>query len=81
VNRARSVTNSVIARLVGSVAILRPYSKMIAGFLTPGVVAIGYAIINPSSPGGHAVTSGEWHSALALMLTTAGIVWKVENKT
>jgi hypothetical protein len=68
-----------IQQLVGQVAALRPYKKAVAGFLTPGVIAIGYAVLNPTSPGGHAITSGEWSGALSAMLLTAGVVWRVRN--
>ena len=67
-----------IARIVGQVRVLRPYRKAVAGFLTPGVVAVAASLL-PSSPGGSAITSGELSGALTAMLATAGIVWKVRN--
>jgi hypothetical protein len=70
----------LLARALGRVAFLRPYRKAIAGFLSPGIVAVAWAVIVPSSPGGHAVTSAEWQGALAASLATAGIVWGVRNK-
>ena len=76
----RTTVSGVVAKAVGKVALLRPYRKAIAGLLTPGIIAIGVAVINDSSPGGHAVTAGEWQGALVAMLATAGIVWKVRNK-
>ena len=71
---------SAISGIVGKVAVLRPYRKAVAGFLTPGVIAIGVAVLLSSSPGGHSITSGEWQGALAASLATAGIVWKIRNK-
>jgi hypothetical protein len=58
---------------------LAPYKKTVAGFVTPGLVALGVAIL-PSSPGGSTVTGSEWSTILGAMLATAGIVFKVRNR-
>jgi hypothetical protein len=67
---------SVLARAWSAV---KPYRKAVAGFVTPGLIAIGYALL-PTSPGGSGITSGEWSAAAASMLATAGVVWKVSNQ-
>ena len=50
--------------------------KAIAGFFTPGVIALGVAI-STESPGGSSVTPAEMIGIATAMLVTGGLVFMV----
>lgn len=57
---------------------IAPYLKAVVGFLTPGVVALGFAI-QDGSPGNSAITQAEWVAALVACFMTGGAVFTVKN--
>jgi len=50
--------------------------KAIAGFFTPGIVALGVAIAT-DSPGGGTITPAEWIGIVLAMVVTGGLVFAV----
>lgn len=58
---------------------LKPYAKAIVGFIAPGAVVIGNAVLD-SSAGGEHITTGEWVTAVVAAIVTAAAVWRVPNR-
>lgn len=61
------------------VDVLKGSAKAIVGFIAPGAALIGAAVTD-QSPGGEAITRGEWITGLVACITTAAVVWAVPNK-
>lgn len=58
---------------------IAPYWKAVLGFLTPGAVIIGSAVL-AGSDGGSAITTAEWVTAGVAMIITGGAVYGKSNK-
>jgi hypothetical protein len=58
---------------------LSPYWKAVIGFVTPGAVLLVSAV-HEASAGGVDITVGEWVTAVAAMVITAGGVYTVPNR-
>jgi len=54
--------------------VLLPYLKAIVGFVAPGAVLIGAAVVE-GSPGGSRITGAEWITAAVACIVTAAGVW------
>ncbi len=57
---------------------IAPYAKAAVAFIVPGAVLIGSAVTE-QSPGGAAITTAEWVTALVACIVTAGTVWGMPN--
>lgn len=55
------------------------YWKAIVGFVAPGAVLIGSAVMEGSA-GGERITTGEWVTALVACVVTSAGVAAVSNK-
>jgi hypothetical protein len=58
---------------------IAPFYKAIVGSVAPGAVLIT-AAVQDSSPGGSAITTAEWVTALVACVVTAGGVAAVKNQ-
>ena len=56
-----------------------PYWKAVVGFVAPGAVLIGSAVLE-GSDGGTAITVAEWVTAGVAMIVTSAAVYEVPNK-
>jgi hypothetical protein len=56
-----------------------PYWKAVVAFVAPGAVALT-AAVQDTSPGGEAVTTGEWVTAACACFITAAAVYAVPNR-
>jgi hypothetical protein len=54
------------------------YWKGILGFLVPGAVIIGSAVLSDSD-GGATITASEWVTAIVAMIVTGGVVTAKSN--
>lgn len=57
---------------------IAPYWKAVAGFLTPGAVILGGAVLEVSD-GGTTITTAEWVTALVAVIVTGGAVYGAPN--
>lgn len=55
------------------------YRKGLAGFLVPGLVTLGAALLE-GSEGGSAVTAGEWVGIAVATLATGAVVTALPNR-
>ena len=55
-----------------------PYWKALIGFVAPGVVLIGSAVLEGSA-GGETITQGEWITAVVASVVTAAGVYSKAN--
>lgn len=53
---------------------IAPYWKAVIGFIAPGAALIVAAVV-PGTPGDSAITVGEWVTAAATCVVTAGAVY------
>jgi hypothetical protein len=58
---------------------IAPYYKAVVGFVAPGAVLIT-AAVQDSSPGGGAITTAEWVTAVCACILTAAGVAAIPNK-
>ncbi len=58
---------------------ITPYAKAVVGFITPGAVALGAAVLE-GSPGGSGVTAAEWVTVAVACVVTGGAVFTVPNR-
>lgn len=58
---------------------MEKYFKSILGFIVPGAVVIGSAVL-ADSDGGSAITGAEWVTAIVAMIVTGGAVYAAPNK-
>lgn len=58
---------------------IAPYYKAVVGFVAPGAVVLT-AAVNEASPGGTAITAGEWVTALCACVITGAGVYGVKNR-
>lgn len=56
-----------------------PYWKALVGFVAPGAVTIGSAVL-ASSDGGSRITVTEWVTALVACVVTSSAVYQVPNR-
>lgn len=61
-------------KIINALRQLKPYTKAVVGFITPGVVLIGSAVTD-ASQGGSQITSAEWITALVACFVTSGAVY------
>lgn len=66
-------------RTTGPLSSVAPYWKAVVGFITPGAVVIGSAVLE-GSDGGATITTAEWVTAIVACVITAGGVWAVPNR-
>lgn len=57
---------------------IAPYWKAVMGFITPGVIVLGGALLEGSA-GGSDVTQTEWITAVVAMFVTGGAVFTKAN--
>lgn len=68
--------NPVVTLAAAVAATFPRYWKALIGFVAPGAVLIGSAVLEPSA-GGTAITTGEWvTAAVACVVTSAGVATK-----
>ena len=58
---------------------IAPYWKSIVGFIAPGAVIIGSAVLE-GSDGGAKITQAEWATAIVAMVITSAGVFGAANK-
>ena len=58
---------------------IKPYLKAVVGFVAPGAVVFGAAVL-PGTDGGTAITQAETVTALVAMVVTAAGVYTVPNR-
>lgn len=58
---------------------IAPYWKALVGFVAPGAVTLGSAVLE-SSDGGSRVTATEWVTAAVACVVTSAAVWQVPNR-
>ena len=68
-----------MSKVTAALDAIAPYWKAILGFITPGAVIIGSAVLD-GSDGGTAITSSEWVTAVVAMIVTGGAVYGKGNK-
>ena len=56
-----------------------PYFKALVGFVAPGAVVIGSAVVE-SSPAGQTITGGEWVTAVVACIVTGAAVYRTPNR-
>lgn len=56
----------------------RPYWKAVVGFIAPGAVLIGAAVLE-TSQGGTVITQAEWVTAVAACVITSTAVFAKKN--
>jgi len=57
---------------------IKPYFKAVVGFVVPGAVVIGSAVLD-GSDGGTAITGAEWVTAAVACIVTSGAVYAARN--
>lgn len=58
---------------------IAPYWKAVVGFVAPGAVTLGSAVLD-TSDGGSRITSTEWITALVACLVTSAAVYSAPNR-
>lgn len=57
---------------------IAPYWKAVLGFVAPGAVLIGSAVME-ASDGGTAITGAEWVTAIVACVVTGSVVYATPN--